>query len=93
MIIQNEDSNVIMMLLVFLLSSLILTLSLLELSLPFLNNRYYRYFRHSISPASLKVEEARRFVNSKTFDRDLGWDKDPIVRNYVDGKRYIAQSY
>ena len=82
-----------MKLLLSFLSSLILTLALLELSLPFLNNRYSIYFRHSITPASLKAEEARRFVSSKTFDPELGWDKDPIARNYIDGKRYIAQSY
>jgi hypothetical protein len=75
------------------LASLILTLALLELSLPFLNNRYSVYFRDSITPASLKAEEAQRFVNSKTFDPELGWDKDPIARNYVGGKRYVAQSY
>jgi hypothetical protein len=75
------------------LSFLILTLALLELSLPFLNNRYSAYFRQGIAPASLKAEEARRFVSSKTFDPELGWDKDPIARNYVGGKRYFAQSY
>jgi hypothetical protein len=82
-----------MTLLLAFLSSLILTLTLLEFSLPFLNNRYSKYFRHSIASANLKAEEARRFVSSKTFDPELGWDKDPIARNFVDGKRYIAQSY
>ncbi len=75
------------------LSSLILAVTLLELSLPLLNKRYSVYFRRSITPASLKAAEARRFVSSKTFDPELGWDKDPIARNYVDGKRYMAQSY
>lgn len=81
------------MLLLSCLSSLLLTLTLLELTLPLLNNRYSVYFRRNINPASLETDQARRFVRSKTFDPDLGWDKDPIARNYVDGKRYIAQSY
>lgn len=66
---------------------------LLELSLPLFNDRYRVYFRHSITPAHLQLDEAQRFVSSKTFDPELGWDKNPIARNYVGGKRYLAQSY
>ena len=76
-----------------LLSCLILTLTLLELLLPLLNNRYSVYFRRVITAENLRAEEARRFVGAKTFDPELGWDKNPIARNYVDGKRYVAQSY
>lgn len=75
------------------LSSLILTVILLELSLPLFNDRYRGYFRHSITPANLQLDEAQRFVSSKTFDPELGWDKNPIARNYVGAKRYLAQSY
>ena len=81
------------MLFLSVLSSLILTVTLLELSLPLFNNRYRGYFRHSITPANLQLDEARRFVSSKTFDPELGWDKHPTARNYVSAKRYLAQSY
>ena len=75
------------------LLGLVLTLALLELSLPLLHGRYATYFRRRIDPSSLNVDEARRFFSSRSFDPELGWDKDPIARNYVATKQYIAQSY
>ena len=75
------------------LASLVLTVALLELSLPLLHDRFAHYLRAIIIPANLKIDEAQRFVGSKTFDPELGWDHDPIARNYVGTKRYIAQSY
>jgi hypothetical protein len=69
------------------------TIALLELSLPLLHGRYAAHFRRSIDVASLRPEEARRLFAAKGFDPDLGWDRDPIARNYVATKRYLAQSY
>jgi hypothetical protein len=72
---------------------LLLTAGLLELSLPLLHSRYTTYFKRSISAASLRPDEAQRVFTSKAFDPDLGWDNDPIARNYIATKQYLAQSY
>jgi hypothetical protein len=71
----------------------VLTLTLLELSLPLLNNRYSGNFKRTITASTLKSDAARRFFASKTFDPDLGWDYEPVARDHVPGKTYIAQSY
>ncbi len=72
---------------------LLLTVGLLELSLPLLHGRFAGDFKRTLDAASVRPEEARRFFASRAFDPDLGWDKDPIARDYVASKPYIAQSY
>jgi hypothetical protein len=71
----------------------VLTLAVLELSLPFLHKRYSVFFRRTIDPATLKADVVQRFFASRKFDPDLGWDYDPIARYHVAGKTYFAQSY
>ena len=74
----------------------VLTAAMLELSLPLLNHRYSTYFRRRITPSQLNLEDARRVIDAKTrtrFDPELGWDYRPVARNYVPGKRYLAQAY
>jgi hypothetical protein len=75
------------------LACLILIVARLELSLPLLHGRYARYFRLSITPSSVNMDDARRFFSSGIFDPELGRDKQPTARNYVATKHYIAQSY
>lgn len=72
---------------------LVCTIALLELLLPLLHGRYAIYFRRNIAPATLQTVDVQRFFKSKSFDPDLGWDRNPIARNYIPAKRYIAQSY
>ena len=72
------------------LASLVLTVAVLELVLPLLHSRFASYFRRSINPSSLKAAEAQRFFDSNRFDPELGWDKAPIVRNYIATKPYFA---
>jgi hypothetical protein len=50
-------------------------------------------FRVPLEPSMAQLDEARKVVSAPTFDRDLGWDKDPIGRNLVKDKVYLAQSY
>jgi hypothetical protein len=75
------------------LACLMLIVALLELSLPLLHGRYARYFRLSITPSSVNMDDARRFFSSGNFDPALGRDRQPTARNYVATKHYIAQSY
>ena len=50
----------------------------------------------------MTADDARHFFDTKSgasskyffiFDPELGWDSDPIARDYVTTKRYLAQSY
>jgi hypothetical protein len=79
--------------LLFAAAALVVTVALLEFSLPLLHDKYAVYFRRSISPAILDAAQAQRFFESGGFDPDLGWDRRPVVHNYTPEKRYLAQSY
>jgi hypothetical protein len=81
---------------------LVLMAALLELSLPLLHSRYANYFKRSITVSRLNFDDAQRFFGTKVgasskyffiFDPELGWDRDPIARDYIATKRYMAQSY
>jgi len=82
--------------------SFLLTAALLELSLPILHGRFAPYFRQRIIASKLNADDARRFFSytpgkgsqyAFVFDPELGWDHDPITRDFVATKRYLAQSY
>jgi len=89
----NEPMARAKKLLLGLLAGLLLAVALLEASLPLLHDRFSIYFRRGITPSTLKAAEAQRFFSSKRFDPELGWDHNPVARNYVPKKRYLAQSY
>ena len=50
-------------------------------------------FRQTLNPAAIDRAAAERFLESPNFDPILGWDADPVARNYEEGQEYLAQAY
>jgi hypothetical protein len=66
---------------------------LLEVGCYYYGSRYPARYRRDLSPSRVQPSLARKFMESGTFDQDLGWDSNPIARNYIKDKSYLAQSY